>query len=421
MNALPDFLAGASGEHWFDTLHQRLLASLDDELPCGPPARHDPMVTAIRLLREEDEPSLPMGQWERPLKLADWPQIEQHCIVLLCERSKDLQTVVWLIEAWVRQRGFIGLGHGLQLLDTLLRRYWDALHPVVEDDGDCDARLAPLEWLNATLSTGVRVHAALVTLPDWRPPEVSLADWERLAVADADPGAAGAAVNTAAAPARRHSARDGDVALTRTDLFAAAGPAQELAATQAAIEASLASLESIASFLAQRLQAQAPPLLKLHQVLAAAHRVMQQVQAARPVRSDWPPSPPSPLSVPLAAGAPPVALPAATAMHTVDEGDAAGAIAAACVASVASVAAAAAAPAMAAAPVTGGWRNRNDAYVTLQALTEFLAQLEPHSPTPFLLRRAVRWGSMPLPEVLAEVLREEGDLNRLVNVLGLQT
>lgn len=43
------------------------------------------------------------------------------------------------------------------------------------------------------------------------------------------------------------------------------------------------------------------------------------------------------------------------------------------------------------------------------------------APGPFLLQRAVRWGRMPLPEVLAEVLREEGDLNRLLNVLGLQS
>jgi hypothetical protein len=36
-----------------------------------------------------------------------------------------------------------------------------------------------------------------------------------------------------------------------------------------------------------------------------------------------------------------------------------------------------------------------------------------------LIRRAVSWGRMPLPELMQEVLREEGDLNRLFTVLGL--
>jgi hypothetical protein len=28
---------------------------------------------------------------------------------------------------------------------------------------------------------------------------------------------------------------------------------------------------------------------------------------------------------------------------------------------------------------------------------------------------------MPLPELMAEIMREEGDLNRMISVLGLQT
>lgn len=70
--------------------------------------------------------------------------------------------------------------------------------------------------------------------------------------------------------------------------------------------------------------------------------------------------------------------------------------------------------------VVGQWRDRNEAYVTLDALADYLVAVEPHSPTPFLLRRAARWGRMPLPEVLAEVLQDEGDLNRLMNVIGIK-
>ena len=67
-----------------------------------------------------------------------------------------------------------------------------------------------------------------------------------------------------------------------------------------------------------------------------------------------------------------------------------------------------------------GWKNRKEAYATLESLADYLSAVEPHSPTPYLLRRAVKWGSMPLPELMAEIIREEGDLNRLANVLGLK-
>jgi type VI secretion system protein ImpA len=68
---------------------------------------------------------------------------------------------------------------------------------------------------------------------------------------------------------------------------------------------------------------------------------------------------------------------------------------------------------------TGPIRSRADAYRQLEGIANFLQSIEPHSPTPYLIRRAVSWGRMPLPELMQEVLREEGDLNRLFTVLGL--
>ena len=68
---------------------------------------------------------------------------------------------------------------------------------------------------------------------------------------------------------------------------------------------------------------------------------------------------------------------------------------------------------------TGPIRSRADAYRQLEGIANFLQSIEPHSPTPYLVRRAVSWGRMPLPELMQEVLREEGDLNRLFTVLGL--
>ena len=67
---------------------------------------------------------------------------------------------------------------------------------------------------------------------------------------------------------------------------------------------------------------------------------------------------------------------------------------------------------------TRSWSTREQAYATLEAVADFLARTEPHSPTPYLIRRAVNWGRMSLPELMAEIQREEGDLNKLVGLLN---
>src|SRR6185437_9090028 len=63
--------------------------------------------------------------------------------------------------------------------------------------------------------------------------------------------------------------------------------------------------------------------------------------------------------------------------------------------------------------------DRNHAYRLLDEIAQYLAKAEPHSPTPYLLRRAVAWGGMPLPELMREVVSQEGDLNRYFAMLGV--
>ncbi len=49
----------------------------------------------------------------------------------------------------------------------------------------------------------------------------------------------------------------------------------------------------------------------------------------------------------------------------------------------------------------------------------YLLRIEPHSPTPYLVRRAVTWGDMTLAELFEEFVREGYDLQALCNLLGI--
>ena len=70
-------------------------------------------------------------------------------------------------------------------------------------------------------------------------------------------------------------------------------------------------------------------------------------------------------------------------------------------------------------PLPTGIKTREDAYRMLEAAAAYLERTEPHSPTPYLVKRAVGWGQMSLADLIQEILREEGDLTRYFNMLGI--
>jgi type VI secretion system protein ImpA len=68
---------------------------------------------------------------------------------------------------------------------------------------------------------------------------------------------------------------------------------------------------------------------------------------------------------------------------------------------------------------SGPIRSRADAYRRLSEVADYLLRTEPHSPTPYLVRRAVEWGNMSLPELLTQIVRNQGELDEIDKLLGL--
>jgi predicted component of type VI protein secretion system len=56
-------------------------------------------------------------------------------------------------------------------------------------------------------------------------------------------------------------------------------------------------------------------------------------------------------------------------------------------------------------PPAGIPAGRAEAYRQIIAAAEFLTAIEPHSPVPYLLRRAASWGGMSLPQLYVELQR----------------
>lgn len=361
---------------------EQLLVPIPGDVPAGPSMLFDAAFGQIRQAREEDDPTLPMGEWERPLKKADWRAVTNLCIALLSGKTKDLQVAAWLCEAWTQQHQMAGFIAGTRLLTGLVERFWDTVHPQIED-GDADARTAPFFWMNESLSVTLRLRVPLFMLPDYRPSEVNLVQWERSLTAE---------------PAGRgddnpeHLSRDQLIALADGNhLHGVAGLADEL-------EVAFAQWDALSRLLDEKLALDAPGLGKVSDVLRKLQRACAVLLEGRDPRHV----------------APPVPAPAAEAAHEpqpepqeVHEMNAP--------AAADSSAGEPGALAMPSGPIT----SRAEAYRMLEAAAAYLQRTEPHSPTPYLVKRAVSWGNMSLADLMQEILREEGDLTRYFSLLGL--
>lgn len=132
-----------------------LLEPIPGPNPGGADLRYDPVSAQIREARRFEE-ELEQGVWKREVKKADYPLVIRLATEALRERGKDLQVAAWLTEALTHQYGYEGLRQGLELVCRLLERYWETLHPGIDEDGDLELRATPLAWIGTQLDRVIR-------------------------------------------------------------------------------------------------------------------------------------------------------------------------------------------------------------------------------------------------------------------------
>jgi type VI secretion system protein ImpA len=135
-------------------LRSDLLDPIPGENPSGQSLRYAPVYDKIKEARREDDDAA-QGDWKRERKVADWPVVIKTAGDTLATKSKDLQLGAWLTEALLKTQGIAGLKEGLDLLKSLVEKFWDTVYPEIED-GDLEMRAAPLEWVGGRLDRAVR-------------------------------------------------------------------------------------------------------------------------------------------------------------------------------------------------------------------------------------------------------------------------
>lgn len=133
-----------------------LLAPIEgSDNPAGEDLTFSLLFDEIKEARRADPTYLPQGEWETELKQSDWNQVVSLTSEALEEKSKDLQLTGWLCEGLAHREGFDGIAFGLTFAGQLVEQYWDNLYPELDED-DLDERSARLSWLGDTLIEVVR-------------------------------------------------------------------------------------------------------------------------------------------------------------------------------------------------------------------------------------------------------------------------
>lgn len=355
---------------------EALLDPIDAGNPAGYSVKGNGVYNTIQNARREDDASLPLGPWEHKLKRADWAVVSRVATEALNSKTKDLQVAAWLVEAEVNQHGFSAIAPSLLLLQGLLHGYWDTLYPQDADSGG-EHRANILRSLNNRLPFVLK-QLALTSTGMHR--NYNLADWEvamhreRLA-----PAAAAAA---SSADEEEHADMETIVAAM------AATPVTWYQSLHQQLHDALSAMQLLRESIDRHFVVDGPSLAALAGLLAQIQTLAESELNRRGVA----------MAAPLEGGD--------TKSAVYSEPDQAG------------VSDAQIWPDLV---IPRAMDDRRQVYAMLEQLADALLKMDPHSPAPYLIQRAIEWGRLNTAELYKEVfIRLGGQLN-IFELLGLQT
>jgi type VI secretion system protein ImpA len=326
-------------------------------IPGEKPAGTPPSFDLVRQLDEARREGDPFG----PPRKQDWPAIVRLTTDALATSTKDMLVASRLTEGATQLKGFAGLRDSLTLLTRLLTDCWDRLHPFPEDGEGFDVRGGPLLWLN-DVTRGSRFPYTITTIPlvDVRGDRFGHLDWR--------------------GPRRTEL----DTVLKSLTPQASEAVQKQIINANDDLAAAQAELQKLAKVVDERMPELGINLISGSGTLGTALADVAESVTELMDRFG--------LSKPAASGG--------DGQSNSEEAEAG----------------------------TGGTvgipksvgATRTELYRQLDIIADALQKLEPHSPIPFLIKRAVKLGGLPFPQLMRAMIQESGALDQLDRLLGIQ-
>lgn len=385
-----------------DIPNETLLQPIDSKSSAGSYLRYDPLYDRIAQARRTEDASLPQGVWQRPTQQADWPLVAEICAEVLACRSKDLQIALWLTEAWLHLEGIAGYTKGCNLILGLHQHFAVTMHPAPElpsgatfdtidlplnsADPSVEHRANLIQWLNEKLSLQVKLLPLTLPSAASGAAPFSLADLE-------------AALHQDQLQRRQNLPLSAVTGVNDFERSIALTPLKALVARSMEIQQAIEVTDALDRILDACYGPANGGLLMLKDILRRMELAiapalseikaseLDQASTTEPQMLDHEPD--TSLSTLTY-------VPSSTSHMTSRCSD---------LSTVSEYGTAI--------------QNREDAYTRLAEISEFLSQLEPHSPVPYLLQRAIAWGGMNLSELLPELLHDQVALKEVSSLLRL--
>ncbi len=342
------------------------LEPISSSAPAGESVRNNGVYQEIMDARREDDPTLPMGVWSYELKKADWDTVKRVASDALVKKTKDLQLTVWLLEAEIHKKGFSGIAPAVYLIGELCNSYWDSLYPEIVDD-DIEYRMNPLVWANEKLLPALR----LIPVTDHNGVEFTWNDYELAR-----------RYEKVKEKIQKKGQGKTDITLDEFTVAIAASGTDFLVEISVNINDALSSIDYLETSLENLCGDHSPGMKNISELLKDILTMVTSELNKRGVSLSEPDpeESDSDQSGPQAPG-------------TGDDGRSGGG---------------------------GPLKNRDDAYRQLKEAADYLVRLDPHSPAPYLVLRAIEWGQLNTAELYKELfVKFQGNLN-IFEMLGLE-
>lgn len=130
------------------------LASRDPRADSSPLSTYQTIKTARFAARDAEKNNL----YSEGTSDADehWRKVIAEAPKLLEEQAKDLDVATWFTEALTRRYGFTGLRDALKLIEGLVEYHWNNLYPMPDEDG-IETRVAQFAGLSGRSGDGVLI------------------------------------------------------------------------------------------------------------------------------------------------------------------------------------------------------------------------------------------------------------------------
>ena len=317
-----------------------------------------------------------------PRRTPNWQLVIDKASKLLERSSKDLWVAAWLVEALVREFGIAGLRDGMRLCRLLCEQYWDNLLPRPNpDEGGWEWTLTQLSGLDTTLKGSILSMPLLN--PEWlgnRAREMSLSTFDQAEQLNKlDPSTRAAKISSG-----QTSLNDFQTAVTQATV-------DDIAMTSATIDAARTELKNYYEFFRRPDCDFMPSVSSIEEGLEKfANRYCQLTKDKLASSEAFNESSSDDRS--LFGDSSMMADPSAIGSLR----------------------------------IIGSQQGkqvltRDDALQGLLQVADFFRRTEPHSPVSYALEQAVRWGRMPLPDLLKDLISSDEVRAEMFRRLGIQS